>query len=135
MKRAGGWILCLGTAVLMAVGGCGNAHQEAVSTLPAETEETRKPVEVTAAPDLETTAEFVPEERIAVDGRIQSYLTGEMKHHEELEAARSRLTVVAAGHYHTEKVFAEFLASYLRKRIPGTAFLLSQGEAPPMGAL
>ena len=52
MKRAGGWILCLGTAVLMAVGGCGNAHQEAVSTLPAETEETRKPVEVTAAPDL-----------------------------------------------------------------------------------
>ena len=25
MKRAGGWILCLGTAVLMAVGGCGNA--------------------------------------------------------------------------------------------------------------
>lgn len=79
MKRAGGWFLCLGTAVLMAVGGCGNAHQEAVSTLPAETEETRKPVEVTAAPDLETTAEFVPEERIAVDGRIQSYLTGEMK--------------------------------------------------------
>ena len=76
MKRAGGWFLCLGTAVLMAVGGCGNAHQEAVSTLPAETEETRKPVEVTAAPDLETTAEFVPEERIAVDGRIQSYLTG-----------------------------------------------------------
>ncbi|HIY25558.1 MAG TPA: Nif3-like dinuclear metal center hexameric protein [Candidatus Acutalibacter pullistercoris] len=64
-----------------------------------------------------------------------AYLTGEMKHHEELEAARSRLTVVAAGHYHTEKVFAEFLASYLRKRIPGTAFLLSQGEAPPMGAL
>ena len=64
-----------------------------------------------------------------------AYLTGEMKHHEELEAARSRLTVVAAGHYHTEKVFAEFLASYLRKRIPGTAFLLSQGEAPPMGAM
>ena len=64
-----------------------------------------------------------------------AYLTGEMKHHEELEAARSRLTVVAAGHYHTEKVFAEFLASYLRKRIPGTAFLLSQGGAPPMGAL
>ena len=54
---------------------------------------------------------------------------------EELEAAASRLTVVAAGHYHTEKVFAEFLASYLRKRVPDTAFLLSQTEGAPMGAL
>jgi putative NIF3 family GTP cyclohydrolase 1 type 2 len=42
---------------------------------------------------------------------------------------------VAAGHYHTEKVFGEFLASYLRKRVPDTAFLLSQAEAAPMGAL
>lgn len=64
-----------------------------------------------------------------------AYLTGEIKHHEELEAAYSRLTCVAAGHYHTEKVFAEFLASYLRKRIPDTAFLLSQVESAPMAAL
>lgn len=64
-----------------------------------------------------------------------AYLTGEMKHHEELEAAYSRMTCVAAGHYHTEKVFAEFLASYLRKRIPDTAFLLSQAEAAPMRSL
>lgn len=64
-----------------------------------------------------------------------AYLTGEMKHHEELEAAQSRLTCVAAGHYHTEKVFGEFLASYLRKRVPDTAFLLSQAEAAPMGSL
>ena len=64
-----------------------------------------------------------------------AYRTGEMKHHEEREAAQSRLTCVAAGHYHTEKVFGEFLASYLRKRVPDTAFLLSQAEAAPMGAL
>ena len=64
-----------------------------------------------------------------------AYLTGEMKHHEELEAACSRLTVVAAGHYHTEKVFGEFLASYLKKRVPDTAFLLSQREEAPLGAL
>ena len=64
-----------------------------------------------------------------------AYLTGEMEHHEELEAAYSRLTCVAAGHYHTEKVFAEFLASYLRKRVPDTAFLLSQTEGAPMAAL
>lgn len=60
-----------------------------------------------------------------------AYLTGEMKHHEALEAARTGLTCVAAGHYETEKPFGEFLASYLRKRIPDTAFLLSQAERPP----
>lgn len=64
-----------------------------------------------------------------------AYLTGEMKHHEALEAARTGLTCVAAGHYGTEKVFAEFLASYLKKRIPDTAFLLSQTEQPPFTTL
>ena len=64
-----------------------------------------------------------------------AYLTGEMKHHEELEAAASRLTCVAAGHYYTEKVFAEFLASYLKKRVPDTAFLLSQAETAPLRVL
>ena len=73
--------------------------------------------------------------RLAACRGADAYLTGEMKHHEELEAAASRLTAVAAGHYHTEKVFAEFLASYLRKRVPDTAFLLSQTEGAPMGAL
>lgn len=61
-----------------------------------------------------------------------AYLTGEMAHHEALEAARLGLTCVVAGHYETEKPFAEFLASYLRKRIPDTAFLLSKTEKPPM---
>ena len=64
-----------------------------------------------------------------------AYLTGEMKHHEQLEAARSRLTCVAAGHYETERVFGEFLASYLKKRVPDTAFLLSQADQPPLRAL
>ena len=58
-----------------------------------------------------------------------------MKHHEQLEAARSRLTCVAAGHYETERVFGEFLASYLKKRVPDTAFLLSQADQPPLRAL
>lgn len=61
-----------------------------------------------------------------------AYLTGEMAHHEALDAARTGLTCVVAGHYETEKPFAEFLASYLRKRVPDTAFLLSKAEQAPM---
>lgn len=64
-----------------------------------------------------------------------AYLTGEMRHHEALEAARTGVTCVAAGHYETEKPFGEFLASYLRKRFPDTAFLLSQAERPAFQVL
>lgn len=85
MRKAGGLFLCLGACLILAAAGCGKKYEEVGSTLPAETEMTQtRPVEVTAAPE-ETTAEFVPEERIAVDGRIQSYLTGEMKPAEQAD--------------------------------------------------
>ncbi|RKJ40941.1 Nif3-like dinuclear metal center hexameric protein [Acutalibacter sp. 1XD8-33] len=64
-----------------------------------------------------------------------AYLTGEMKQHEALEAAKTGLSCVVAGHYETEIVFAEFLAAYLKKRIPDTAFLISKAEKPPFTAV
>ncbi len=82
MKRAGGYALCLGFAVLSAIPGCGSRYEDTAATMTSRTEETSqaaKPVEVTAASEPETEEqEYIPEERIAVDGRIQSYLTGEM---------------------------------------------------------
>ena len=60
-----------------------------------------------------------------------AFLTGQMKHSEALEAAKTGLTCVAAGHYETEAVYEEFLAAYLKKRIPDTAFLVSKAEKPP----
>lgn len=59
-----------------------------------------------------------------------AYLTGEMKHHEALEAKKTGLTCVVAGHYETERVFAEYLAAYLKKRAPETGFLVSRAERP-----
>lgn len=60
-----------------------------------------------------------------------AYLTGEMKHHEALEARKTGLTCVVAGHYETERVFAEYLAAYLKKRVPDTGFLVSRAESEP----
>lgn len=67
--------------------------------------------------------DFVP---FAACRGADAYVTGEMKHHQMLAAASSGVTCVVAGHYETEIVFAEFLASYLKKRLPGAAFLLSK---------
>lgn len=60
-----------------------------------------------------------------------AYLTGDMKHHEALEARKTGLTCVVAGHYETERVFAEYLAAYLKKRAPDTGFLVSRAESAP----
>lgn len=73
--------------------------------------------------------EYLP---YAVGAGADAYLTGEMKHHEMLEAAGEPATVVVAGHYETEQVFAELLAAMLKKRFPETGFLLSQTQRPPM---
>lgn len=59
-----------------------------------------------------------------------AFVTGEVKHHQALEAARLGITCVAAGHYETEIVFREFLAAYLKKRFQDTGFLLSKTERP-----
>lgn len=59
------------------------------------------------------------------------YLTGEMKHHEAIAAAQTGMSCFAAGHYETEKPFAELLAATLKKRLPDTAFLLSKAEQNP----
>lgn len=59
-----------------------------------------------------------------------AYITGEMKHHVALKARKTGLTCVVAGHYETERVFAEYLAAYLKKRVPDTGFLVSQAERP-----
>lgn len=69
---------------------------------------------------------------IAAQRHADAYLTGELHHHEAIEAAQTGMTVLAAGHYETEKPFAPFLAAYLKKRCPDTAFLLSKAEQPPL---
>ena len=71
------------TAVFLAAGlltGCGKDNKIApAAETAAATAAAQPPVEVTRAPEPETESEeFVPDERIEVDGKIQSYLTGEM---------------------------------------------------------
>lgn len=64
-----------------------------------------------------------------------AFVTGELRHHEALEARKTGLTCVVAGHYETEVVFREFLAAYLKKRVPDTAFLISKAERNPVETL
>ncbi len=82
MKKAVIAVLAAG----LFLGGCQKKAVEAVVTeVSSETEESTTVMEVTTAPEPETTTQEEteesgeePEERVEVDGKIKSYLTGEM---------------------------------------------------------
>lgn len=64
-----------------------------------------------------------------------AYLTGELHHHQAIEAATTGMTVLAAGHYETEKPIAAHLAAYLRRQCKEISFLLSKNETAPLSVL
>ena len=52
-------------------------------------------------------------------------LTGEIKHHELIEAAALDISIIDAGHFKTEDVVIEPLCEKLRERFPGLSFIRS----------
>ena len=52
----------------------------------------------------------------ALQAGAQALITGEVGHHQALEAAASGLAIVDAGHYHTERPVVPHLAALLARR-------------------
>ncbi|HWP40739.1 MAG TPA: Nif3-like dinuclear metal center hexameric protein [Tepidisphaeraceae bacterium] len=65
--------------------------------------------------------------------RAELYLTGELRHHDALRAARAGLTVVCALHSNSERAVLRRLARELSGRLPGLKLSLSQEDRDPFG--
>lgn len=63
------------------------------------------------------------------EGGAGAAVTGELKHHEWL-ALPSGVTMVEAGHYHTEICMAEGMARWLREAFPSAEVTVFPGEPP-----
>lgn len=63
------------------------------------------------------------------EGGAGAAVTGELKHHEWL-ALPSGVTVVEAGHYHSEICMAEGMARWLREAFPSAEVTVFPGEPP-----
>ena len=46
-------------------------------------------------------------------------ITGDIDHHEGIDAAAQGLAIVDAGHYGVEKLFIPYMVQYLRERTEG----------------
>ena len=62
---------------------------------------------------------------------VQAFVTGEAKHHELLAARQSGLTLVVAGHFHTEAVVLDPLCQKLAAAFPAVSFRVASSSAAP----
>lgn len=54
----------------------------------------------------------------ALHAQAQVLLTGDISHHIGLDAKEQGLILVDAGHYNLEHIFSEYVADYLREKLP-----------------
>ena len=55
---------------------------------------------------------------LAAAAGAQAYITGDVTHHDALDAVEMGLTILDAGHYGTEWIFMDKLAQYLSEALP-----------------
>ena len=67
----------------------------------------------------------------AISQRADLYLTGEMRHHDAIKAARAGVTVVCVLHSNSERAVMRRLKSRLEQALPGLTCLLSKADRDP----
>jgi dinuclear metal center YbgI/SA1388 family protein len=67
----------------------------------------------------------------AMRQKAELYLTGEMRHHDAIKAARAGLTVVCTLHSNSERVTLRRLKSRLEEALPGLAVHLTRADRDP----
>lgn len=71
----------------------------------------------------------------ALAAGCDAFLTGEMSHHQVLEANERGLAVLLAGHTSTERPYLPTLARRLRSALPGLAIRISRRDRDPLRRL
>lgn len=56
----------------------------------------------------------------AIENGADVIITGDIDHHEGIDAVARGLAVIDAGHYGIEKLFIPYMEEFLRREIPGT---------------
>lgn len=63
--------------------------------------------------------------RAAINNGCDLFITGDVRHHEAQVAIEKGICVIDAGHYGTEKIFAENFADKLRKNVGSTIQIIA----------
>lgn len=69
---------------------------------------------------------------LAVEKNCDAYITGDCKHNQFIDAKNLGLTLIDAGHFHTERIFAPVLAKKLSKHFPEISFTVAENDTDPV---
>ena len=67
----------------------------------------------------------------ALAQKADFYLTGEMRHHDAIKAARAGMTVVCVLHSNSERAVMRRLKAKLEERLPGLTYVVSEVDRDP----
>lgn len=67
---------------------------------------------------------------LALAAGVEIYITGDLKHHEAMDACEQGLSLIDAGHFGLEHIFAPFVGKLLSKEFPGLEVHMAQEENP-----
>ncbi len=68
--------------------------------------------------------------RDALKAGAQVLITGDIDHHEGIDAAACGMSVIDAGHYGVEKIFIPYMEQYLKKALPGVKVIAQEPKKP-----
>lgn len=66
----------------------------------------------------------------ALQKGAEVYITGDIDHHEGIDAVAQGLCVIDAGHYGIEHIFVDYMEQYIRREIPGLTIYKKAPEEP-----
>lgn len=71
----------------------------------------------------------------ALKAGAQVLITGDIGHHEGIDAVAGQMAVIDAGHYGLEHIFIDFIADYINKRSDGTIEIIKAAPAFPASVI
>ena len=67
---------------------------------------------------------------VALKHNVDVLVTGDIGHHEGLDAMEQGLAIIDAGHYGTEYIFVDDMKNYLSQRCPGVEIITEPVSHP-----
>lgn len=67
---------------------------------------------------------------LAVKAGADVYITGDISHHDGIDAVEKGIAVIDAGHYGVEKIFIPYMKEYLEREMPDLRILSCDQGAP-----
>lgn len=58
------------------------------------------------------------------------YITGDIDHHEGIDAVAKGISIIDAGHFGIEKIFVPYMRDYVKRELPGLLVYVNEADEP-----